>query len=229
MATATGLLQPQVESNIGTEGYLPKERQIRAQFDGETITVYQAYNSHIASSAVQHQRLSSSPHFRPGRMTWIKPSWCWMMYRSGYSYKDRNQEHILALKMKHEHFIKLLKGARLTTKPGQPAVPKGAADDNAAKEKTTSVRVQWDPERSPRLEKLSYRNIQVGIPGSLAKTWADDFIVEIQDVTGKARSLEKELRVNQTITEQELIEKGLVPLERDYTIPIEVQERIGMV
>ena len=86
----------------------PKQRQIRANFDEETITVYQAYNSEIASSAVQHQKLSASPQFKLGRMTWIKPSWCWMMYRAGYSYKDRNQERILALKMKHDHFIELL-------------------------------------------------------------------------------------------------------------------------
>ena len=208
----------------------PKERQIRANFDEQTITVYQAYNSEIASSAVQHQKLAASPQFRLGRMTWIKPSWCWMMYRAGYSYKDRNQKRILALKMKHEHFVKLLEKASLTTEPGHAVeLPKSAeSDDQAKKEKTTSVRVQWDPERSPRLEKLNYRSIQIGIPGSLAKVWADDWIVEIQDVTEKARALEKELRENSTATEQELVEQGLVPLEREFTIPIRVQERIGM-
>ena len=109
----------------------PKERQIRAQFDEETITVYQAYNRDIASSAVQNQRLSSSPQFRPGRMTWIKPK-----------YKDLNQERILALKIKHEHFIELLQRARLTTEPSQVAFPKKTGDLRAPKEKTTNVRVQ---------------------------------------------------------------------------------------
>jgi Domain of unknown function (DUF4291) len=55
-------------------------RQIRALYDDETITVYQAYSSSIAIAAVKEQKLNASPDFRLGRMTWIKPSWCWMMY-----------------------------------------------------------------------------------------------------------------------------------------------------
>lgn len=55
-------------------------RQIRASYDDETITVYQAYSSSIAIPAVKEQRLNASPDFLLGRMTWIKPSWCWMMY-----------------------------------------------------------------------------------------------------------------------------------------------------
>jgi hypothetical protein len=54
-------------------------RQIRALYDEETITVYQAYSSSIALAAVEHQKLNASPDFKLGRMTWIKPSWCWMM------------------------------------------------------------------------------------------------------------------------------------------------------
>ena len=54
-------------------------RQIRAVFDSETITVYQAYPTAIASPAVKEQKLNASPEFKLGRMTWIKPSWCWMM------------------------------------------------------------------------------------------------------------------------------------------------------
>lgn len=55
-------------------------RQIRALYDDETITVYQAYCSSIALAAVEHQKLNASPDFKLGRMTWIKPSWCWMMF-----------------------------------------------------------------------------------------------------------------------------------------------------
>ena len=57
-------------------------RQIRAVFDDETITVYQAYSASIAVAAVEQQKLNASPDFKLGRMTWIKPSWCWMMYFS---------------------------------------------------------------------------------------------------------------------------------------------------
>lgn len=68
-----------------------KQRQIRAYYDEETITVYQAYNSEIASAAVQKQKLCASPHFRLARMTWIKPSWCWMMYARGIHIKIRTK------------------------------------------------------------------------------------------------------------------------------------------
>jgi len=54
-------------------------RQIRALYDDRTITVYQAYSASIAIPAVREQRLNASPDFLLGRMTWIKPSWCWMM------------------------------------------------------------------------------------------------------------------------------------------------------
>ena len=55
-------------------------RQIRALYDEETITVYQAYSATIAEAAVREQKLYASPDFLFTRMTWIKPSWCWMMY-----------------------------------------------------------------------------------------------------------------------------------------------------
>lgn len=54
-------------------------RQIRAIYDDKTITVYQAYSASIAVAAVREQHLNASPDFLLGRMTWIKPSWCWMM------------------------------------------------------------------------------------------------------------------------------------------------------
>jgi hypothetical protein len=54
-------------------------RQIRALYDEENITVYQAYSAEIAVPAVEQQKLNASPQFKLGRMTWIKPSWAWMM------------------------------------------------------------------------------------------------------------------------------------------------------
>lgn len=55
------------------------QRCVRAHFDEDTITVYQAYNAQIAEAAVSAQRLDASPLYAPKRATWIKPSWNWMM------------------------------------------------------------------------------------------------------------------------------------------------------
>jgi hypothetical protein len=60
-------------------------RQVRALYDGETITVYQAYPAQIAFPAVRAGKFV--PPFKPDRMTWIKPSFRWMMYRCGYATK----------------------------------------------------------------------------------------------------------------------------------------------
>ncbi|KAI2616125.1 ATP-dependent RNA helicase DHX8 [Hypomontagnella submonticulosa] len=206
-----------------------KQCQIRAYYDKETITVYQAYNTEIASAAVQKQKLSASPQYRLARMTWIKPSWCWMMYRAGYSYKDKNQERILALKMKHEHFIELLRAARLTTEHDRGIASGGNAETGKPSgERSSAVKVQWDPERTPRLEKLGYRSIQIGISSVLAATWVDEWIVRIEDVTEKARALERELRENSGVTDEELLLRGLLPPEREFSVPLDVRRLIGM-
>ncbi len=54
------------------------QRQIRALYNKDTMTVYRVYSAAIAILAVKEQNLCASPDFKVGRMTWIKPSWCWM-------------------------------------------------------------------------------------------------------------------------------------------------------
>lgn len=56
------------------------QRQVRALHDKETITLYQAYSAEIALPAVKEQILSASDKYSYTRMTWVKPSWAWMMY-----------------------------------------------------------------------------------------------------------------------------------------------------
>ena len=55
-------------------------KEVFAQYDRKCIRVYQAYNPMIAKEAVALQRFGES--FNVNRMTWIKPSFLWMMYRS---------------------------------------------------------------------------------------------------------------------------------------------------
>ncbi|KFA72586.1 hypothetical protein S40288_10102 [Stachybotrys chartarum IBT 40288] len=193
-------------------------REIRALHDDNTITVYQAYNTSIAEAAVASQRLNASPDFKLTRMTWIKPSWAWIMYRSGYSFKDPGQARILALKMRHQHFISLLEQGVLSSQAA-----KDSKDGPAA-----CVRIQWDPERTPRLGVLPYRSIQVGIPAALSATWVGEWIEEIQDVTEVARSLKKALDEDPNVTTEELVQRGLVPPEKPFPVSQNLRERLGM-
>ena len=216
-------------------------RQIRADYDDETITVYQAYNVEIAKAAVAEQKLNASPKFRPTRMTWVKPSWAWMLYRAGYSYKDPGQARILALKMKHSDFLSLLDRAVLTTHPSggatagvqpqhatEPRDPGATANrargkrhggDENHREKSMDVKVQWDPERTVRLERLAYRSIQIGIPGAISEEWVESMIAKIEDVTDKARQLKQVLEDNPEVTDEELVHMGLVPVEKVFEVP----------
>ena len=61
-----------------------EERNIYAVFDDKTIRVYQAYNNEIADEALKLGRFGSK--FSLTRMTWIKPSFLWMMYRLNFIY-----------------------------------------------------------------------------------------------------------------------------------------------
>jgi hypothetical protein len=195
-------------------------RQVRAQYDDETITVYQAYSDDIGKEAVEKQRLDASPLFKCSRTTWVKPSWAWMMYRAGYSYKDNRQARILALKMKHEDFQNLLKRGKLTTH--------GPGGQSNSKSDEAVVNIQWDPERAPNMDKLPYRSIQIGIPGVVVTEWVKNGIVSIEDVTDKARKLKAAVDQDSKISLEDLIKQGLVPEEKPYELPIEIQNTLQM-
>lgn len=191
-------------------------RQIRAKYDAKTITVYQAYSAAISIPAVKEQKLNASPTFKPDRMTWIKPSWNWMMYRSGYSFKDPRQAHILAIKMTHKNFRSLLSLASVT----------GHGKTMTAEEKAKPVRVQWDPERSVKMGILPYRSIQIGISGDVGKKWVEEWIEEIEDVTEMARNLKAAIDTGNLDGEGEevLIEKRLIPRENVYEVDTEIRK-----
>ena len=66
--------------------YEEQERKIYAKYDDKTIRIYQAYNNKIADEAIKLGTFGE--HFSLTRMTWIKPSFLWMMYRCGWTEKD---------------------------------------------------------------------------------------------------------------------------------------------
>ncbi len=138
------------------------------------------------------------------------------MYRSGYSYKDPNQAHILALSRTHENFEKLLSEA---------VVHQGKAMDEEARRK--DVRVQWDPERSFRLEQLPYRSIQIGISGEVGKRWVEEWIDGIEDVTERTRGLKSALDDKHVLLE-ELGSRGCMPMETEYKMSAKLREILEM-
>ncbi|MFB9522348.1 DUF4291 domain-containing protein [Streptomyces cremeus] len=159
------------------------QRQIRALHTDETVTVYQAYRPGIGLAAARDGRFPGS--WKRDRMTWIKPSFLWMMYRCGWARKE-GQEVVLAVEIRREGFDWALRNAVLSH------YAPGVHPDRAAWQrelKHSPVRVQWDPERDVRLRPLPYRSLQLGLAGEAARRYADEWIVGIRDVTPLARAM----------------------------------------
>lgn len=80
-------------------------RHILAHHDDETVVVYQAYAPAIASYAPAHGQFGGSFSFQ--RMSWVKPNFLWMMYRSGWG-RAQGKERVLAIRLQRRFFEALL-------------------------------------------------------------------------------------------------------------------------
>src|SRR4028119_1919919 len=83
-------------------------RHILAHYDDTSIVVYQAYRLAIGHFAAEHGYFGGE--FKVSRMSWFKPNFLWMMYRSGWGTKE-NQEVTLAVRIKREFFESVLEQA----------------------------------------------------------------------------------------------------------------------
>ncbi len=80
-------------------------RVILAQYDSDSIFVYQAYRPSIGNFAVKHGYFDGD--FKLSRMTCTKTNFLWMMYRSGWGTKQ-GQEVILAVRFQRHAFDEIL-------------------------------------------------------------------------------------------------------------------------
>src|SRR6185503_10472687 len=118
-------------------------RHIMAQFNAETVVVYQAYRPAIGRYAAQHQHFGGEFSF--SRMSWIKPNFLWMMYRSGWGTKE-GQEITLAVRLRRKAFGEILQQAVLSSYVPEVYL----SQDNWKKRLAESlVRLQWDPDHDP--------------------------------------------------------------------------------
>ncbi|MEP7291456.1 MAG: DUF4291 domain-containing protein [Chloroflexota bacterium] len=189
-------------------------RQIYASYDDEGITVYQAYKPEIAQAALRKGRFAEGFGF--DRMTWIKPSFGWMLYRSGYATKP-NQESILKIKLAHAGWRAILHQSVESV-----YVPEQYADENAWKRALaqSEVRHQWDPERQINGHKLERRAIQVGISGQTVRAYVDQWIIRLEDVTALAHAIHDAVSNQRPLPD--------VPEERLYPVDADLQTRLGI-
>lgn len=191
-------------------------REIRALHTEATVTVYQAYRSEIAEPALAETRFV--PPFSRDRMTWIKPSFLWMAYRSGWATKP-GQEHVLAIEITRRGFEWALMNSCLSR------FEPGTYDSKEAwlKRKDESpVRIQWDPERDLELHRLSYRSIQIGLSGAAVNHYVDEWTVGIKEVTNQMRDINALIQSGRSEDAC-----GLLPHETPYVLPPQLRARVG--
>jgi O-acetyl-ADP-ribose deacetylase (regulator of RNase III) len=152
-------------------------RHVLAQYDDDNPVVYQAYRPSIAKYAVEHQAFGGDFSFR--RMSWIKPNFLWMMYRSGWATKP-GQEHILAIRMTREGFDQICKTA---VKSSFDRAGFSSEAQWKAAVQASDVRLQWDPDHLPNGGPTERRAVQLGLRGQALRLFSDQWIREIEDVT----------------------------------------------
>ena len=139
--------------------------------------MYQAYRPAIGNFAATHGYFGGD--FSLNRMSWIKPNFLWMMYRSGWGQKD-GQEVVLAVKIKREAFDTILANAVRSSYnsnlyPSEKDWKRAVINSN--------VRLQWDPDHSPTGGKLERKAIQLGLRGDILALYAREWIISIEDIS----------------------------------------------
>jgi hypothetical protein len=152
-------------------------------------------------------------------MTWIKPSFLWMMYRSGWATAP-GQEHVLAIELHREGFHAAL---------GQTAASSYSPRLHASRDqwkrelRRSCVRFQWDPERDLYLQPLAWRSLQIGLSGEAVDRYVEEWTVGITDVTKQAHHIRDLLR-NGDIA----VAAALLPHERPYPLPEHLARRVDV-
>ncbi len=174
----------------------------------ETITVYQAYPVPIALAAARAGRFVAP--FKRDRMSWLRPSFRWMMYRCRWASAD-GQDRVLAVEMTREGFEWAL-GHSCLAQYDHTFHTDREHWTNALKD--SPVRIQWEPERSLALTPLPYRALQVGLGVDVIDKFVQEWTVGITDVTHLARRIGEQVRRGDEHRAQ-----AMLPDEMPYPLP----------
>jgi hypothetical protein len=194
---------------------LPKEHEIRADYDRETIVVYQAYPHAIADAAVAAGRFV--PPFSLNRMTWIKPSFLWLMHRSNWG-QSGGQERTMAVRIRRSGWVQALSEAVLTA--FEPSVHRSREEWRKEFEAAPAY-VQWDPERTIRGTARPYGSIQVGIGRQVIEQYVNEWTVGIEDLSARVANMRELIRSGNAD-----VAKRLLPREKAYPLAPVIGRRI---
>jgi hypothetical protein len=206
--------------HLRTEPYLAQVarwptagRHIVAQFDAESVVVYQAYRPAIGRFAAVHGCFGGE--FSLSRMSWIKPNFLWMMYRSGWGTKE-GQETTLAVRLRRDAFDEIL--SRAVPSSFMPDLYASEAEWQRAVSRS-DVRLQWDPDHDPSGQRMARRAIQLGLRGETLRSYAREWLLGIEDISD---FVAEQRRVVETGDHTRL----LTPAEDTYPVQGEIATRL---
>jgi Domain of unknown function (DUF4291) len=188
-----------------------KGRHIVGQYDDTSVVVYQAFRAEIGQYAASNGHFGGDFSF--ARMSWIKPNFLWMMYRSGWGVKAQ-QETTLAIRLKRDAFDNILAHAV------EPVYVPGVYGNQSVWKQAleqSSIRLQWDPDHDPYGGKLERRAVQIGLRGEVLAQYATEWIISIEDISEFVHEQSKAVQSGD-------LAKLLVPCETVYPI---IDERVA--
>jgi hypothetical protein len=191
------------------------EKKILAIFNEKTIRIYQAYNDKIADEAIKAGTFGKS--FKMERMTWIKPSFLWMMYRSGWGTKEE-QERILAIDISREGFDNILSKVILSNFNKNIHTSYDLWKKDL---KNSEVRCQWDPDRDIYGNPLDRRAIQIGLRGKTVRSYVNKWIVKITDIS-------KEIHEGGLLVKEGTFDTAILPQEKEYPVDDKTKKVLGI-
>lgn len=195
----------ELEGYTEHEHHLPaKGKFIIAQFNEESIVIYQAFKDSIAEFAEKNQKFGG-PDYDFGRMTWLKPSFLWMMYYSGWAKKE-NQENVLAIRIKREGFDEILKNAVLSSFSKNVFLNEEEWQQQLS---GTDVHLQWEHYFDLFGKKTDRFSAKIGIKKDVMEQYNEEWILEIKNITPFVKEQQKWLQTDKK-------DNLLLPHERAY-------------
>lgn len=184
-------------------------KRVLAAYDPKGVFVYQAFATETVAVAASKGTFGKG--FSLDRMTWIKPSFGWMLHRSGYAGKH-GQEAIARIHLSHEGFLAILAQSVPTIYDAMLFPTVGAWNDAL---RSSDVRCQWDPDRDLSDRKREHRAIQLGIRGETVRRYVHEWIHGIEDVTELAHEIRDAAAQKRQVF-------PAVPNEQEYPITEEI-------
>jgi hypothetical protein len=168
-----------LESYEEHEHHLPTiGKFIIAQFTKEYIIVYQAFKDSIANYAVENQKFGGADYDFE-RTTWLKPSFLWMMYYSGWARKE-DQENVLAIRISRKGFDEILRCAVMATYDKNIY---GSSQNWESQRQNSDIQLQWEPYYDLHGNKSDRKAAKIGLKAEMLQRYNNEWIQEIQNIT----------------------------------------------